>query len=56
MLFQSALPGRAIDARVVSQSDDAAEVEATVDGGATSHFRAVRESGRWRVELPLAQR
>jgi len=52
MLFASALPGRAPDARVVSLSGDSAEVRTSDDGGERT-FRVVRESGRWRVDLDL---
>lgn len=53
MLFNSALPGRPVNARVVSQSDDSAEVQTAEDGGPTFHL--VREGGRWRVDLPLSR-
>jgi len=51
MLFGSALPGRPIEARVVSQSGDSAQVRTNEDGGRM--VRAVREGGRWRVDLDL---
>ncbi|HEY4882715.1 MAG TPA: hypothetical protein VII08_03690 [Myxococcales bacterium] len=51
MLFGSALPGRPIEARVVSQSGDVAEVRTNEDGGRV--YRAVREGGRWRIDLDL---
>jgi hypothetical protein len=51
MLFGSALPGRPIEARVVSQSGDVAEVRTKEDGGRV--YRAVREGGRWRIDLDL---
>lgn len=54
MLFNSALPGRPVNARVVSQSDDSAEVQTAEDGGGRT-FHLVREGGRWRVDLPLAR-
>jgi len=52
MLFASALPGRATDARVVNLSGDSAEVR-TGDDAAERIFRVVREGGRWRVDLEL---
>lgn len=52
MLFASALPGGAVEPRVVSQSGDSAEVQAGGDGG-TRVYRVVREGGRWRVDLDL---
>jgi len=51
MLFGSALPGRPVEARVVSQSGDVAEVRANEDGGRV--YRVVREGGRWRIDLDL---
>jgi hypothetical protein len=51
MLFGSALPGRSVEARVVSQSGDVAEVRANEDGGRV--YRVVREGGRWRIDLDL---
>jgi hypothetical protein len=52
MLFASAIPGRAVDARVISLSGDSAEVRTGDDGGSRV-YRAVREGGRWRVDLDL---
>jgi hypothetical protein len=52
MLFASALPGGAVEARVASQSGESAEVEARSDAG-TRVYRVVREGGRWRVDLQL---
>ena len=51
MLFGSALPGRPIEARIVSQSGDVAEVRTNEDGGRV--YRVVREGGRWRIDLDL---
>ena len=51
MLFGSALPGRPIEARVVSQSGEVAEVRTNEDGGRV--YRVVREGGRWRIDLDL---
>ena len=51
MLFGSALPGRPIEARVVSQSGDSAEVRTNQDGSRV--VRVVRDGGRWRVDLDL---
>ena len=51
MLFGSALPGRPIEARVVSQSGEVAEVRTNEDGGRV--YRVVREAGRWRIDLDL---
>ena len=55
MLFQSALPGRPVEARVVSQSGYAAEVQTTEDGGVSRTWHVVREGGRWRVDLDLGR-
>ena len=55
MLFQSALPGRPVEARVVSQSGDAAEVQTVEDGGVSRTWHVVREGGRWRVDLDLGR-
>jgi len=52
MLFTSALPARAVEARVVSQTGDSAEVRTADDGGGQVH-RVVKEAGRWRVDLDL---
>jgi hypothetical protein len=52
MLFTSALPGRPVEAHVVSQSGDSAEVRTADDAGAHV-FHVVREAGRWRVDLQL---
>ena len=52
MLFASALPGGPVQARVVSQSGDSAEVQTGDDAGARI-YRVVREGGRWRVDLDL---
>ena len=51
MLFGSALPGRPLEARIVSQSGDVAEVRTNQDGGRV--YRVVREGGRWRIDLDL---
>ncbi|TMA41440.1 MAG: hypothetical protein E6J82_12365 [Deltaproteobacteria bacterium] len=52
MLFTSALPGRAVEAQVVSQTGDSAEVRTADDGGGHI-YRVVKEAGRWRVDLDL---
>lgn len=52
MLFASALPGGGVEARVVSQGGDFAEVSAGGDGGSRV-YHVVREGGRWRVDLDL---
>jgi hypothetical protein len=52
MLFTSALPGRPVEAHVVSQTGDSAEVRTGDDAGRRV-FRVVREAGRWRVDLEL---
>ena len=52
MLFTSALPGRAVEAQVVSQTGDSAEVRTADDGGGQI-YRVVKEAGRWRVDLDL---
>ncbi len=51
MLFGSALPGKPIDARVVSQQGETAEVRTNEGGGRI--YRVVREGDRWRVDLDL---
>jgi hypothetical protein len=51
MLFASALPGRPVEARLVRQEGDAAEVRTNENGGRV--YRVVREGGRWRVDLDL---
>jgi len=52
MLFASALPGRPVEARVVSQTGDSAEVQ-TADDAGVQVYRVVREGDRWRVDLDL---
>jgi hypothetical protein len=52
MLFTSALPGRSVEAHLVSQSADSAEVRTANDGGARV-YHVVREAGRWRVDLEV---
>ena len=52
MLFTSALPGRAVEAQVVSQTGESAEVRTADDGGGQV-YRVVKEAGRWRVDLDL---
>jgi len=52
MLFASALPGGAVEVRLLSLSGDTAEVRAGTDGGGRV-YRVVREGGRWRVDLDL---
>jgi hypothetical protein len=52
MLFASALPGRHVEARVVSQTGDSAEVQ-TADDAGVQVYRVVREGDRWRVDLDL---
>jgi hypothetical protein len=51
MLFASALPGRPIEARLVRQDGDTAEVRTNENGGRV--YRVVREGGSWRVDLDL---
>ncbi|MFN2547385.1 MAG: hypothetical protein ABR567_08140 [Myxococcales bacterium] len=54
MLFTSALPGAAIEPRLVSQSGDSAEVQTSEpDGGAPGRWRVVRERDRWGIDLDL---
>ncbi len=53
MLFSSALPGRAVTAKEVSQTGDSAEVQTTEGDAGTQIWRVVREGGRWRVDLDL---
>jgi hypothetical protein len=56
MLFASAIPLGPVEARVVSESADTAEVRtASADGGGGRHYHVVRESGRWRVDLDLSR-
>ncbi len=54
MLFGSAIPAGSIEPRLVSQSNDSAEVQTSSDAG-TRTFRVVRENGRWRVDLALGR-
>ena len=51
MLFGSALPGRPVQARVLRQSGDSAEVQAKDDGEKV--YRVLREGERWRIDLEL---
>jgi hypothetical protein len=51
MLFGSAIPGRPVQARVLRQSGDSAEVQAKDDGARV--YRVVREGDRWRVDLEV---
>ena len=51
MLFGSALPGKPVEARVVSQEGDAAQVRTSEEGGRV--YRVVREGDRWRIDLDL---
>jgi len=60
MLFAGAIPGGAVEAQVVSQSGDSAEVRAAGPPGADAGrhervYRVVREGGLWRVDLDLAR-
>ncbi|HET7785596.1 MAG TPA: hypothetical protein VFL36_06460 [Myxococcales bacterium] len=54
MLFGSALPGGPVEARMVSQSGDSAEVRASAPDAGAAVYRVVREGGRWRVDLDLS--
>ena len=57
MLFGNALPGKPIEVKVLSESGDSAEVQASApDGGEQRAFHAVREAGVWHVTLPLEER
>jgi len=51
LLFGSAIPGRPVQARVVRQSGDSAEVQAKDDGERV--YRVVKEGERWRIDLEL---
>jgi hypothetical protein len=53
MLFASALPTGPVQARLVSEHGDSAEVEVSSDGGTSGIFHVVRENGVWKVDLPL---
>ncbi|HUJ27123.1 MAG TPA: hypothetical protein VLW85_13950 [Myxococcales bacterium] len=55
MLFQGGLPGRPLEAHLskLDPSGDSAEVQTTEDGGPSLTWHAVREGGRWRVDLDL---
>jgi hypothetical protein len=56
MLFASALPQGNIEIGKVRESGDSAEVQTSApDGGAAHAFHVVRETGRWRIDLPLAR-
>jgi hypothetical protein len=56
MLFASALPQGNIDVGNVRENGDSAEVQTSAaDGGAAHAFHVVRETGRWRIDLPLAR-
>jgi hypothetical protein len=52
MLFASALPGKPIEARVVAQEGDTAQVRTNEEGGRV--YRVVREGDRWRVDPDLS--
>jgi hypothetical protein len=54
MLFGSALPTGPVEARMVSQSADSAEVRASAPDAGGVVYRVVREGGRWRVDLDLS--
>lgn len=53
MLFSSALPGRAVQTKKISQSGDSAEVQAAEADAGVQTWHVVREDGRWRVDLDL---
>jgi hypothetical protein len=54
MLFGSALPTGPVSVENVQQAGDSAEVQTKApDGGHAEGFHVVRESGRWRIDLPL---
>jgi hypothetical protein len=56
MLFTSALPGRPVEPKMVSQAGDSAEVQTTdPDGGMTRTWHVVREGDRWRIDLDLGR-
>ena len=55
MLFNSALPGRPVEARQISINGDSAEVQTSEDGGAQRTWRVLREGGRWRIDLDLGR-
>ncbi len=55
MLFGSALPAAPVEAHVVSQSGDSAEVRAGAPDAGGAVYRVVREGGRWRVDLDLSR-
>jgi hypothetical protein len=55
MLFGSALPAGPVEAHVVSQSGDSAEVRAGAPDAGGAVYRVVREGGRWRVDLDLSR-
>ena len=54
MLFTSALPGAALEAKQLSVSGGSAEVQTSADGGVSKTWHLVREQGRWRIDLDLA--
>lgn len=54
MLFGSALPAGPVEARVVSQSGDSAEVRVAASDAGGAVYRVVREGSRWRVDLELS--
>lgn len=53
MLFSSALPGRALQAKKISRSGDSAEVQAVEGDAGVRTWRVIREGGRWRIDLDL---